>query len=96
MYESLEHVARDVAVCTKCDLHKGRVKSVPGEGPSNAKVMFIGEGPGYNEDQQGRPFVGQAGQFLEDLLRLAGLEPLRGLHRQRRQVPPAGEPGSRA
>jgi uracil-DNA glycosylase len=73
MYESLEQVAKDVSVCTLCPLHESRLKSVPGEGPANAKVMFIGEGPGHHENQQGRPFVGPAGQFLEDLLKLAGL-----------------------
>jgi len=46
---------------------------VPGEGPENAKIMMVGEGPGYHEDQQGRPFVGPAGQFLEELLRSINL-----------------------
>lgn len=49
------------------------MRAVPGEGPPDAKVMFIGEAPGFNEDRQGRPFVGAAGQFLEELLALAGL-----------------------
>jgi uracil-DNA glycosylase len=73
MYESLEQVAKDVSVCTLCPLHESRLKAVPGEGLANAKVMFIGEGPGHHENQQGRPFVGPAGQFLEALLKLAGL-----------------------
>ncbi len=59
--------------CTECGLSQGRTRVVPGEGPDNAEVMFIGEAPGFNEDKQGRPFVGAAGQFLEELLAEAGL-----------------------
>jgi uracil-DNA glycosylase len=66
--EILKEVAAEVSTCTKCDLCKGRTKSVPGEGNPHAQVMFIGEGPGFHEDKQGRPFVGPAGQFLEELL----------------------------
>jgi len=66
--EILKEVAAEVSVCTKCDLSKGRTKAVPGEGNPHAQVMFIGEGPGFHEDKQGRPFVGPAGQFLEELL----------------------------
>jgi uracil-DNA glycosylase len=66
--EILKEVAAEVSTCTKCDLCKGRIKSVPGEGNPHARVMFIGEGPGFHEDKQGRPFVGPAGQFLEELL----------------------------
>ena len=66
--EILKEVAAEVSTCTKCDLCKGRIKSVPGEGNPHARVMFIGEGPGFHEDNQGRPFVGPAGQFLEELL----------------------------
>jgi uracil-DNA glycosylase family 4 len=54
-------------------LHQSAMRAVPGEGPPDANVMFIGEAPGFNEDRQGRPFVGAAGQFLEELLALAGL-----------------------
>ncbi len=60
--------------CRECDLAKGRTRVVPGEGPDDATVMFIGEAPGQNEDRQGRPFVGAAGQFLDELLALAGLK----------------------
>jgi DNA polymerase len=60
--------------CTACGLAKGRTRVVPGEGPEGARVMFIGEAPGQNEDRQGRPFVGAAGQFLEELIALAGLK----------------------
>jgi uracil-DNA glycosylase len=66
--EILKEIAAEVSVCTKCDLCKGRTKAVPGEGNPHAQVMFIGEGPGFHEDKQGRPFVGPAGQFLEELL----------------------------
>jgi len=61
-------VAIQVAVCEKCALHFSRKKAVPGEGPVNSEIMFIGEGPGFYENEQGRPFVGQAGKLLEDLL----------------------------
>jgi len=54
--------------CTRCGLSQGRTRAVPGEGPENAKVMFIGEAPGFHEDKSGRPFVGAAGRFLEELL----------------------------
>jgi len=57
-----------VRKCTLCPLSRGRTLAVPGEGPEDAKIMFIGEAPGFHEDQQGRPFVGAAGQFLEELL----------------------------
>jgi uracil-DNA glycosylase family 4 len=64
----LEILAAEVAKCTRCLLHQGRTKAVTGEGPENAEIMFIGEAPGFHEDQQGRPFVGAAGRFLEELL----------------------------
>jgi DNA polymerase len=69
----LERLAAEVRECTKCPLHRGRTHAVPGEGPADADIMFIGEGPGFHEDQQGRPFVGAAGQFLEELLNSIGL-----------------------
>lgn len=59
--------------CRKCRLWGTRTNAVPGEGPENAEIMFIGEAPGANEDRQGRPFVGAAGQLLTELLRKAGL-----------------------
>jgi len=70
----LEALAAEVAQCTRCLLHRGRTRAVPGEGPQNAEIMFIGEAPGFYEDQQGRPFVGAAGQFLEELLKEIGLQ----------------------
>jgi uracil-DNA glycosylase family 4 len=69
----LETLAAEVAECTRCLLHRGRTRSVPGEGPGGAAIMFIGEAPGFHEDQQGRPFVGAAGKFLEELLESIGL-----------------------
>jgi uracil-DNA glycosylase len=73
MPDELQLVASQIAACTKCELHKGRKNTVPGEGPADAKVMFVGEGPGQNEDQQGRPFVGAAGKLLTELLASIGL-----------------------
>ncbi|MEI6775354.1 MAG: uracil-DNA glycosylase [Chloroflexales bacterium] len=71
--ESIQMIAQEVRSCTLCGLAAGRTRAVPGEGPADAKIMLIGEGPGYNEDRQGRPFVGASGQLLEDLLGMAGL-----------------------
>jgi DNA polymerase len=70
----LDQVAAEVRGCQKCPLARGRLKAVPGEGPSEARVLMIGEAPGYHETQQGRPFVGPAGQFLDELLAVAGLK----------------------
>ena len=72
--ETLAQIAGEVSACTSCTLHKTRKKSVPGEGPANSEIMFIGEGPGMNENEQGRPFVGAAGSFLNQLLAQAGLK----------------------
>ena len=71
--KELEKIARQVADCKKCSLYKNATKPVPGEGNPQAEVMFIGEAPGYWEDQQGRPFVGQAGKLLNELLQLIKL-----------------------
>src|SRR5574338_1408548 len=71
--EVLPQVAKEVAVCTNCALHASRKRAVPGEGPAQAEIMFIGEGPGFHENEQGRPFVGAAGQFLDQLLAQAGV-----------------------
>jgi uracil-DNA glycosylase family 4 len=64
----LKEVAAEVSQCTKCSLCKSRTRTVPGEGSAHARILFIGEGPGFHEDQQGRPFVGPAGHFLDELL----------------------------
>jgi uracil-DNA glycosylase family 4 len=69
----LEAVAAEIAQCTRCLLHRGRTKAVPGSGPEDAKIIFIGEAPGFHEDQQGQPFVGAAGKFLEELLESIGM-----------------------
>jgi len=71
--DTLAQIAKEVSVCTNCALHESRKKSVPGEGPANAEIMFIGEGPGFHENEQGRPFVGAAGKFLDQLLAQAGV-----------------------
>jgi len=69
----LEELYRRIRTCTDCPLSESRTHAVPGEGPADAEVMFIGEGPGYHEDRLGRPFVGPAGKFLEELLESVGL-----------------------
>jgi DNA polymerase len=71
---SLGELSKEIAVCQRCDLYKNATWAVPGEGPDNAEIMFIGEGPGLNEDQQGRPFVGASGKFLDQLFASIGLK----------------------
>ena len=71
--QEVEQLYDEVRGCQRCTLARTRTLAVPGEGPLDAEVMFIGEAPGVNEDRQGRPFVGQAGAFLEELLGEAGL-----------------------
>ena len=70
---TLAQIAKEVSTCTNCALHESRMKSVPGEGPADAEIMFIGEGPGFHENEQGRPFVGASGKFLDQLLAQAGV-----------------------
>ncbi len=70
----LAEVAKQVAVCERCVLHHSRKKAVPGEGPNQCEIMLVGEGPGFYENEQGRPFVGAAGKFLDELLGQAGLK----------------------
>jgi len=70
----LSELYQEIAACQRCDLAKYRTRAVPGEGSENAEIMFIGEAPGWHEDQQGRPFVGPAGQFLDKLLASIGLK----------------------
>ncbi|MEI6289436.1 MAG: uracil-DNA glycosylase [Chloroflexota bacterium] len=72
--DNLAVIAGEVANCTQCILHTTRTMSVPGEGPANSEIMLIGEGPGANEDKQGKPFIGTAGKFLVELLGQAGLQ----------------------
>ena len=69
---ALEAIAAEVRDCTRCRLHAGRTRAVPGEGNPSTEVVFVGEGPGFNEDKQGRPFVGRAGDLLVKLLASIG------------------------
>lgn len=69
---ALETIASEVRACTRCRLADGRTNAVPGEGSPDTEVVFVGEGPGQNEDRQGRPFVGRAGDLLEELLGMIG------------------------
>lgn len=70
---ALDDLRREVEGCTRCPLHATRTRAVFGEGDCGAELMFVGEAPGYHEDQQGRPFVGAAGKLLEELLASIGL-----------------------
>ncbi|MCX6364650.1 MAG: uracil-DNA glycosylase [Actinobacteria bacterium] len=70
---ALAALCAEVEACTLCDLYATRTRAVPGEGDPAADLVFVGEAPGYHEDQQGRPFVGQAGKLLEQLLVSIGL-----------------------
>ena len=72
--EILKEVAAEVSTCARCDLCKSRTRAVPGEGNPQAKILFIGEGPGFHEDKQGRPFVGPSGQLLQELLKSINLK----------------------
>lgn len=69
----LEDIAAEIGVCQRCGLWRTRANTVPGEGPESARIMLIGEGPGAVEDRTGRPFVGRAGEFLNELLAHGGL-----------------------
>jgi uracil-DNA glycosylase family 4 len=65
---ALSELYKEIALCQQCEIAKYRTKVVPGEGAEDADIMFIGEAPGWHEDQQGRPFVGPAGLYLDQLL----------------------------
>jgi uracil-DNA glycosylase family 4 len=69
---ALQEIAAEVRVCTNCRLHQTRTKAVPGEGDPDTEVVFVGEGPGFNEDREGRPFIGRAGDLLVKLLASIG------------------------
>src|SRR5712691_9561157 len=73
MGDSLEAIGAEVRACRMCKLCQTRTEGVPGEGSPNAEIMFIGEGPGFHEDQQGRPFVGAAGHLLTEMLKVIGM-----------------------
>jgi uracil-DNA glycosylase family 4 len=70
----LDEIALEISDCKKCPLYKGRTNAVPGEGNPHPEILFIGEGPGKSEDQLGRPFVGDAGKFLDEMLDLIKLK----------------------
>ena len=71
--ETLTQLAVKISTCTNCALHESRKKAVTGDGPADAEIMFIGEGPGFHENEQGHPFVGASGKFLDQLLAQAGV-----------------------
>jgi len=71
--DSKEKIEKEIKMCEKCPLHKTRKNAVPGEGGHRKRIMFIGEAPGRREDELGRPFVGTAGKFLDELLNSIGL-----------------------
>jgi DNA polymerase len=72
--EILRDLAAQINQCQNCALAQTRKHAVPGEGPANAEIMLIGEGPGFHENEQGRPFVGQAGKFLDELITSGGFK----------------------
>lgn len=69
----LRRLDGEIRACRRCDLFRTATQAVPGEGPADARIMLVGEAPGASEDRQGRPFVGPAGRFLDELLSMAGL-----------------------
>lgn len=71
--EKLADVRQEVDVCTLCELHRSATNAVPGEGNPEARILLIGEAPGWHEDKEGKPFVGNSGKFLTELLEKAGL-----------------------
>lgn len=70
----LADVREEVVGCTRCELHRSANNGVPGEGSPDARIVIIGEAPGWHEDKQGKPFVGNSGKFLTELLEKAGLK----------------------
>lgn len=72
--DSLEKIATEVVGCSLCKLSRSRKNAVPGDGQTSAKIILIGEAPGKNEDEKGRPFIGVAGRILDDALQKAGIE----------------------
>ena len=74
MDDTLASLAGEIRACTACPLHRSARQAVPGEGSAESGILFLGEAPGYNEDVQGRPFVGAAGQLLDQLLEGIGLD----------------------
>lgn len=73
-FVELESIRNELGDCKRCPLHEGRLNIVFGEGNPNARLMFVGEGPGADEDRQGKPFVGRAGQLLTKMIRAMGFD----------------------
>lgn len=71
--EALQDIRDEVAVCTRCELYRQATNPVPGEGNPDARILLIGEAPGFHEDAKGKPFIGNSGKFLTELLEKAGL-----------------------
>ncbi|NIP37581.1 MAG: uracil-DNA glycosylase [Candidatus Dadabacteria bacterium] len=71
---TLDEISEEIGDCTRCKLHEGRTNIVFGEGNANARLVFVGEGPGRDEDEQGRPFVGRAGKLLTKIVNAMGLQ----------------------
>ena len=93
---SFEALEREALGCRRCPLAETRTRVVFGAGDPHADLVFVGEGPGADEDEQGVPFVGRAGRLLTTLIEGIGFDPGAGVHRQRGEVPTAGQPGSAA
>lgn len=74
MKDSLKIIGQEISECKKCPLYKHALHGVPGEGPVNAKIFFIGQAPGANEDKTGRPFIGRAGKYLTTMIESIGLK----------------------
>ena len=91
-YASFAELERVALACTKCPLAETRTQVVFGAGDPEADLMFVGEGPGEQEDRDGIPFVGRAGRLLTSLIEGIGLDRDAVLHRQRGEMPPAREP----
>jgi uracil-DNA glycosylase len=72
--DRLDAITQEIRACTACRLYQGTTNAVPGYGDANAELLFIGEAPGFYEDQQGLPFVGRSGKYLDYLLNLIGLK----------------------
>lgn len=72
--KKIDQLREEIAVCTRCELYRSATNPVPGEGSADASILFIGEAPGYHEDQEGKPFIGNSGKFLTELIEKAGLK----------------------
>ena len=91
--EAMAALEAEVNGCRLCALAQGRTNAVPGEGDINAVVMFVGEGPGQDEDRQGRPFVGRSGKFLTEMLTQVGIDRRGCLYHQCGEMPSAQQSG---